>query len=404
MLLPNTGFYLGVTALLLQVSSANNAHTDEVCMTRRSTVSPRGAVPTHYHLRTYVDECKVYVTKTPVKTINPPAKTKTKTITVTTTTEIDVLQQTDTITSTAFTTTISTSDIPTFTVTSTELTTITSTSTLDGPTVVPTPNGFAPVQSSLPGAVAKKRSVVRGSSHRESSLWRSHRQPMCPVAGSKPQRSWPAEVNCYGVVEKYDRKTITVTAHKTKTVTACPRTTTVSVTKTCTSTKVVTTADALTTITTTSTETSVVTNAPTTTIASTSTVSVVVPTYTATVYAICSQSNIAGSIGSSGINGITSNNNQNTNSLTTAATTKEDCCNSCGANMLCVGFAFYSAFPAGQQCYVFASTQATCSLGDYSLEADTSNPPLSADGGYFIGNGYCGMFETVVADIEFYKE
>lgn len=61
----NTCLHLGVTALLVQVSSATNAHTDEVCMTRRTTVSPRGAVPTHYHLRTHVDTCKVYVTKTP---------------------------------------------------------------------------------------------------------------------------------------------------------------------------------------------------------------------------------------------------------------------------------------------------------------------------------------------------
>ncbi|KAK4062841.1 hypothetical protein Trihar35433_8636 [Trichoderma harzianum] len=392
----NTCLHLGVTALLVQVSSATNAHTDEVCMTRRTTVSPRGAVPTHYHLRTHVDTCKVYVTKTPVKTITPPAKTKTKTITITATTEIDVLQQTDTITSTAFTTTISTSNIPTFTITSTELTTTTSTSTVEGPTVVPTPNGFAPIQSSLPGAVAKKRSVPRGSSHGRvtSFLGSNNRQPMCPVAGTQPHRSWPAEVNCYGVVERYDRKTITITAHKTKTVTACPRTTTVSTTKTCTSTKVVTTADALTTITTTLTETSVITNAPTTSITSTSTVSVIVPTYTATVYAVCSQDNIAGTVNGYGIDTAFSNNNQNFDTSNDPATTKEDCCNSCAANPLCVSSAYEPSFPAGQQCYLVISTQATCSSSDYSLAAVINNPPLPTDGGYFLSNGNCGKFDT----------
>lgn len=129
-------------------------------------------------------------------------------------------------------------------------------------------------------------------------------------------------------------------------------------------------------------------------ITSTSTVSVIVPTYTATVYAVCSQDNIAGTVNGYGIDTAFSNNNQNFDTSNDPATTKEDCCNSCAANPLCVSSAYEPSFPAGQQCYLVISTQATCSSSDYSLAAVINNPPLPADGGYFLSNGNCGKFDT----------
>ncbi|KAK5988499.1 hypothetical protein PT974_09982 [Cladobotryum mycophilum] len=399
-------FYLGVAALLpLQwgaVAAASKPPvTLEVCLTSRTTTSLKGAIPTYNSLRTFVFKRDVYVTKTPCKTITPPAVTKTKTITKTITTESDVPKKTDTYTDTDTVTKTITNNVPTFTVTITgDPVTISSTSTAPGATTVPAPSGFQPVLDTLPGSAAKKkRSANNARSPMGSSLQVAARalanshQPLCPPANKKPPPSYPAAVTCYGVVEKFADRTITQTAHKTTTVTAPTPTKTITKTKTITVTNVVTTPHASKTVTVTETDTDTITNAPTTTITTTSTSTITVPTYTATAYAVCDPGNSAGAVNGNGLVSIYQDGGiGNVNAAFTADASVAACCNSCAANPVCAAYAYLGTLMPGVQCFNFLPFQATCSYGDYLLGVDY-NPSIAPDNGYFVGNGNCGEFE-----------
>ncbi|KAL8790148.1 MAG: hypothetical protein Q9195_006528 [Heterodermia aff. obscurata] len=251
----------------------------------------------------------------------------------------------------------------------------------------------------LPGSALKKRSLAEPRSPNAGSLLvgRTNKQPFCPNAGKKPPPSWPAAVTCVGVVKSFVPTTTTKTAKTTTTITATTPTSTTSVTTTVTSTNTISTPDASTTTTTTITATAFSTSTPLTTTTTTTTTLITASVAASTDYAICgpNSNNYAGQVNNQGIDTAFSNNNQNYQSANTLDSSKEACCRSCAANPLCVVTAFEPQFGAGQQCFQIISTQDTCAARSYSLSVIVNNPPLAADGGYFVSNGNCGSYDAV---------
>jgi hypothetical protein len=117
---------------------------------------------------------------------------------------------------------------------------------------------------------------------------------------------------------------------------------------------------------------------------------VTAPSYTATAYAICASdsANYAGGVNGQGIfygytyNGAVGNTND---------VSKEACCNSCAANPVCAGMAFYGGFAVGQQCSIFSIQDDQCTVDRGQLGA-AINSGYAVDQAYFISNGNCGRY------------
>ena len=120
-----------------------------------------------------------------------------------------VVPETDTITADTSTTTITVL--------------VSSSTTLSAGTItIPTSAGFLPVQSTLPGASAKKRSLkgrVEGpTSPRHGTLFaRAQTKQICPATNKPLPASWAKSVTCYKLVVAYSVSVISKTASKTAT-------------------------------------------------------------------------------------------------------------------------------------------------------------------------------------------
>jgi hypothetical protein len=114
--------------------------------------------------------------------------------------------------------------------------------------------------------------------------------------------------------------------------------------------------------------------------------------YTTTAYSVCASdsANYAGGLNGQGIANVYDFNPGAY--VYTNDASKEDCCNSCAANPLCVATAFYSGFVDGQKCTLNIITgTGQCTAGQYSVGASFGN--TGVDQGYFISNGNCGRFD-----------
>jgi hypothetical protein len=119
-------------------------------------------------------------------------------------------------------------------------------------------------------------------------------------------------------------------------------------------------------------------------------------TYTATAYAQCASdsNNYAGTLNGYGIA-----TEQETDGrfalagVNTGDSTKEGCCNSCAANPLCGGTAFYGGYGAGGQCFIFITSDSSCSVGQYSI-GSYEQTALGPDEGYLQSNGNCGFYTS----------
>ncbi|KAM0812150.1 hypothetical protein AB5N19_14467 [Seiridium cardinale] len=387
-----------VVAVLLQsiqLVSATNANTNEVCITKRASTSKKGCLSTTKLVSTTTLDQTVVITSTPVVTFTPDAVIVTSTITTTETTESDVPQSTDvfTLTETDSVTTTITLDEQTVTATADEAVTETVSTTVVGTTTVATPSGFLPVQSTLPNSAAKrKRNAARRGTLDQLTSGASALLPDCREDAPS---DYPAEVTCVSIVESYTSITVTATASSSVTITASATTETTTTTSTVTSTTVLTTPDASSTVVVTVTSTDEATSTPVTTVTVTATTTVSASVYTSTAYAICQDSaNYADSYNGVGFQTTYSPNGDIT-AVTTNDSNQEDCCSSCAATANCAGTAYYGGFPAGSQCYLLTTVSNTCSVGGTPIGA-TYSSSLSAGSGYHLSNGNCGAVDVAM--------
>ncbi|KAH7018611.1 uncharacterized protein B0I36DRAFT_368617 [Microdochium trichocladiopsis] len=384
--------WLWSLALPICVGASPDTKTRTICFTKRVSPSPTTPISTNNIVKTTTYKRVVTITTTPAVTITPKPITRTTKVISKTTVFSGKPQSTVSFTTTVVVPSTAVTTLPLETLTVETTTTITSTRTVQSETTVGLPSGFQPVRSTLPSAAAKKKRCLPAKPGPKPG------PALCPLQNKPPPPSWPGAVTCVGVIQQYTTSTVTRTAQRTTTHRAPTPTITTTSTIVLTSTSILTTPDAATTVTATSVIIFTSTSAPVTTTTTTTTETVTATVYAATAYAQCTSgsTNFAATLSGHAIDASTDAYGEGLRPFTTSDNSREDCCESCAANPVCVGSAFYGGFNAGQRCYNFvAPGGATCGTGSgqqYTLGVyrDSAGPGQ----GYSISNGPCGAYRV----------
>ncbi|KAH6970687.1 hypothetical protein BKA56DRAFT_661346 [Ilyonectria sp. MPI-CAGE-AT-0026] len=371
-----TSILLASVVGLAAAGNPGGTYTTKSCVTTLGTKSVR-PVPTatSTHKKTYT----VRRTTTIQNTVTIKPRDATDTVTSTTVVTVDEAGPTATdvveVVATEYSTSTVTADTTTFTETSSTSTSTTSTSTY----TAPTPAGYIPIQSSLPGSSMKgltgipsgstvtKRDEAASPGFTEGkpcsgplAARQIPKNGVCPLSGDKKgqyQQKYAQKVQCD--VTTYVPTTLVVTKTKPAlTTTLSTSTKLVTAMTTLTSTNTVYPPDV--TVETTSTSTSVIeeTETPSTTVTVTSTTTNTV-TATATNYAVCDDSaNYADSKNND--YGLTFPQIVSLRTVVYAAATSAwQCCNNCVADSTCVT----PIYAGGSTCCLYRVTDGTCPVG-----------------------------------------
>lgn len=360
------------------VPASSQAHAmTATCETRLGTASVK-SVPTVTHTHTIHDRHPVVVftttldtiTVTPTQSTQVVTNYETSTVTSTASTVTDIFSTTSTF---YHTSTFSRQDLPsTATVFLAVSTTSTSTST------IPTSSGFLPIADTIPPTPTVYKRSLQEEQEPECALW-------------VDDYRYAQEVVCH------EKNVITMTTTSTVTgspvtITAATPVTTVTVTDTITSRSVVIPSDVSTTLSYSTTKTiteTVEVLASTTTLTSTTTV--VGAVATATSYAACAASNIAGNPLSADFGSVAGKYmyyvtfSQIAGERLSVGNTASvyDCCVSCQESATCA-MSYYWHSSVVTYCYLISSTQcsATDNYATVALHDAKSNIQMS--------NGNCG--------------
>ncbi|CZT44471.1 uncharacterized protein RSE6_04641 [Rhynchosporium secalis] len=375
-------------------AQAPSPSTKSICYTVKG-IFPVISVKNYQQLATNTVKLVETTTYTPsVTTIAPPV---TVTTTFTQPSTFTLSQITDTYTATEYTGTIVT--VSSAVATSTEIVTseVTSTTTV-AVTELPTPDGFKPVQSTLPGA-GKKRDLTPISRIKRavSTPLKKRTFSICPALSKKGAKAssrfsflHPMSVTCYKVFTVYTVNYVTKTAKIFATVTLPPDVVIKAVTAIDNITTAVPNASFTTTVYLSSDVT--ITTFYTASTTTTTTVTATETRALTTAYAACRAENIAGGVNDEGIWEVhtSSGSAEPANIPYTNATTATDCCTSCFTNPDCASYVYQEVAPGGQQCLIVLLAPGMCKVpGSFGLGINTGGGYRPGEG-YTVGNGYCG--------------